>query len=187
MKIDLSTAISFASAVIAVIAAIYAARQARAAKRQADAAHGEVQPTFHYDVHEDNGRPPWGFRLKIRNYNRRPLRVKEVRVRIPDDLTVWDPDDSGPDSIRKILEAAARPRGEASFKRDIVLEGVSPNAGSPTMYDSDFHIGPRHGGAVEKQVVKLPISIEWEYASGITSPQTEKMTVTVPISAEQTG
>ena len=185
MNTDLSTDISIASAVIAVIAAIYAGRQARAAKRQADAAHGDVQPTFHYEVHEDNGRLPWGFRLKVRNYNRRPLRIKGVRVRIPNGLTVWDADDSSPDTIRKILEAAARPGGEATFKRDIILEGVSPNASSPNIYDSDFHIGPRHGGAVEKQILKLPITVEWEYASGTTSPQTEKMTVALPIGEER--
>src|SRR5262245_29141676 len=75
------TAVVIASiaAFISVAAAIYSSRQAAAAKRQADAAHGDVEPTFHAELHKDRTRPPWGFRLTINNYNRRPLRVDRVR------------------------------------------------------------------------------------------------------------
>src|SRR5262249_20750227 len=82
-----STAVSLVSAVISVLAAWYAARQARAAKRQADAAHGD-SPTFHVEPHEDNGRLRWGFRLRVRNFNRRPLKVKRIRIRVPTGLIV---------------------------------------------------------------------------------------------------
>jgi hypothetical protein len=121
----ISNIVSIVSALIAVAAAVYAARQARAAKRQADAAHGDVQPTFHTELHEDNGRPPWGFQLSVRNFNRRPLRIKAARIRVPDGLIVWEAADTRPDTIRATIQAAAR-TGEVSFPIEKILEGVSP-------------------------------------------------------------
>jgi len=176
---DWSTVVAAISAIISVAAAVFASVQAKAAKRQAAAAHGEVQPTFHCELHEDNGRPPWGFRLKVRNFNRRPLRLKRVRVNIPPDLIVWADDDK-PDTIREILRAATR-RGGAPFEIDTILEGVSPNVSSPTAYDHDFQVGPRGDASDERRTVELPIVIEWEFVSGEASPQTERMIVRVPI------
>jgi hypothetical protein len=176
-----SAYVSLGSAVVAVVAAVYAANQARAAKRQADAAHGDVQPTFHTELHEDNGRPPWGFRLKVRNFNRRPLKIKRARIRIPDGLLIWESDDTDPDTIRAILEAAARSQGEASFEIEQILDGVSPNAGAPTNYEHDFHAGFRTGTSETRRILCVNLIIEWEYAAGKISPQTEAMTVDLPM------
>lgn len=157
---DWPTIVSIGAAVISVGAAWYARAQAKAARRQADAAHGEVQPTFHYELHEDDDRPPWGLRLKVRNFNRRPLRLKRVRVSIPSDLIVWDPDANDPDTIERIIRDTVRPEG-APFEINTTLDGVSPNANSPTVYDRDFHVGPRGNASDERRTVELPIVIEW--------------------------
>src|SRR5262249_35807331 len=156
------------------------ARQARAAKRQADAAHGDVAPTFHVEPHEDNGRAPWGFRLKVRNFNRRPLKVKRIRIRIPTGLIVWDAQDTDPDTIRAIIKAAARNQGEVQFEIQQTLDGVSPNASSPTAHDHDFHIGLADGTTEERRTVQINLAIEWEYASGKASPEIEQMTLDLP-------
>ena len=170
------------SAVISVLAAIYASRQARAAKRQADAARGDVEPTFHYELHQDCGRPPWSFRLKIRNHNRRPIRIKRVRVRVPSDLIVWDSNDSRP--IREIIEAARRPESGAAFDLNLVMDGVSPYAALPTIYDHDFLVGLRAGTSEKRRLVNGAVVVEWEYASGKASSQTVQMSINLPIGTD---
>src|SRR5690348_14902722 len=120
--------VAIGAAVVSVIAAVVAIWQARSAKRQADAAHGEVAPTFHLRAFEDNGRPPWGFRLFVRNFNRKPLRLLRVRLSVPTDVIVWEEYDNSPDTVRKIIEAVVRKK-PAEFDLSIyeasVLEGVS--------------------------------------------------------------
>jgi hypothetical protein len=83
----------------------------------------------------------------------------------------WDAVDSDPNEIRRILEAAARASGEVPFNLNIVLEGVSPNASSPTPYDHDLHVGPRSQMTVARRIVTLPVTVEWTFASGNILPQ----------------
>jgi hypothetical protein len=167
------------SAFISVVAAIYACRQARAARRWANAAYGDVPPRFYYELHEDSGRPPWGSRLKIRNHDRRPIRIKRVRVRVPNDLVVWDANDSRP--IQAIIEAAGRPEKGAAFDINLVMEGVSPNAAFPAIYNHDFHVGLRAGTSEKKRLVNGAVLVEWEYAWGKASSQTVQISINLPI------
>jgi len=178
-----STIVSIVAAIISVVAAVYAGLQAKAAKRQADAAHGDVQPTFHYELDRDRGRPPWGFRLKVRNFNRRPLRLTRIRVTMPVDLIVWETDDDDSSTINRIIRAAIKPEG-VPFEINVTLEGVSPNASTPAWYDHRFQVGLRTGASDKRRTVELPIAIEWEFASAEASPQTEKMIVKVPIGTQ---
>ena len=175
-----ATVVSVISAVVAVIAAIYARQQARAAKRQADAAHGDVAPTFHTQNHEDNGRPPWGFRLTARNFNRRPLRVEAVRIGAPDGLLVWDDANEDPDSVRAIISAALR-TGEAIIEIGKILEGVAPNAAAPTSYEHDFYVGLKTGTPDHRRTVQITVAVDWEYASGKAAAQIERLIVNLPI------
>ena len=167
------------SAIISIIAAVYAKRQACAAKRQADAARGDAEPTFNYELHENRGQPPWGFRLKIRNHNRRPIRIKRVRVRVPNDLIVWASNDARP--IEEIIEAARRPEIGAAFDVNLVIDGVSPNAALPAIHDQDFHVGLRTGASEKRRTVDGAIVVEWEYASGRASSQTVQIGLNLPI------
>ena len=163
------------SAVISVVAAIYAGRQARAAKRQADAARGELEPTFHYELHGD----PWSFRLQIRNHNRRPIRIKRVRVRVPNDLIVWESHDSRP--IRDIIKAARRLECGAAFDLNLVIDGVASYAALPTIYEHDFQFGLRADTSKKRRSAKGAVVIEWEYASGKASSQTVQISINLPI------
>jgi hypothetical protein len=110
---------------------------------------------------------------EVRNFNRRPLRLKRARVSIPSDLLVWHKDDNDPDTIREIIAAARRPGG-ASFEINQILEGVSPNASSPSVYDYDFRVGLEGRSSDDRRTVELSLVIEWEFASGDALPQTEK-------------
>lgn len=135
-----AVAVSSIAAIISVCAAFYAGIQASAAKRQADAAHGDIEPTFHCEIHEDDGRAPWGFRLIICNFNRHSLRLRAIDVAVPASLIVWRNDEYEPDRIRNTIEAVVR-RGAASFEVNKVLSGVSPNAAQPTTFEVDFTLG----------------------------------------------
>src|SRR4051794_11023605 len=84
------TWVAIGAAVISVIAAGVSVWQARSAKRQADAAHGEVEPTFHAEIFPDDGRPPWGFCIMARNFNRRPLQILAARVKGSKGLIFYD-------------------------------------------------------------------------------------------------
>ena len=176
--------VSIASAVVSVFAAIYAGRQARAAKRQADAAHGDVAPTFHTELHNDDGQTPWGFRLHVRNYNRRPLRIKRVRISVPAGLVVWD-ENADESPLRSLLGAAARSQAEEFFEIEKILDGVAPNASAPTGYQHDFHAGFRAETSEKRRTVHINLTIEWGYASGQNTPQTEPMSVDLPMGSAQ--
>jgi hypothetical protein len=173
---------SSVAALISIAAAIYSARQAAAAKRQADAAHGDVEPTFHLEPHEDNGRPPWGFRIIANNYNRRPLRIVRVRVTdVPTDLLVWEHDHADADRMRNIIDAVMR-TGEATFDVGVVLGGIAPNASQPTHSEHDFHVGFKGDAPSQRRrTVHLNVHVDWAYATGDRGAQTATLPIDLPI------
>jgi len=157
------------------------ARQAAAAKRLADAAHGDVDPTFYVEIHEDDGRPTGGLHLLINNFNRRALRVTRLRLAdVPSDLIVWDEDHKDPDSVRKILEATLR-TGEAAFDVGVTLPGIAPNATQPTTAERNIYVGLKGDTANKARKVALRIHVHWQYATSDGRPQTDTLTVQVPV------
>jgi hypothetical protein len=83
---------------------------------------------------------------------------------MPNDLIVWDANDSRP--IQAIIEAAGRPENGAAFDINLVMDGVSPNVAFPAIYNHDFHVGLRAGTSEKKRIVNGAVLVEWEYAWG---------------------
>lgn len=75
---------------VSVIAACFSLSQARAARWQADAAHGDVAPTFHVERGESDGTPPWPFAICINNFNRRAMVFDLITVTATDGIIVYD-------------------------------------------------------------------------------------------------
>lgn len=164
------------AAVVSVIAAAYAARQAKEAKRQADAAHGEIDPTFHpKPVGEDA--PPWRFQLCIRNFNRRPLRVETIRVSMPPGMVVWDVHRQG-DTLGALDCAGSDLSGEPErwFSIDYVLDGVAPSAAESSTFSTLFAAGFRSAAKPTKSA-QLTVHIDWHYVSGDAARRTDMVPV----------
>ncbi|WP_298244830.1 hypothetical protein [uncultured Bradyrhizobium sp.] len=131
---DNGTLISLTSAIVAVAAAGISIWQATAARRQAAAAHGELDPTFHVVKASNLGMPPWRFDFVANNFNRRAIELLEVGIQIPN-CVVYREHEQSREVIRSIIQGA-RQDGDIAlfdFTRSVgfTLPGVAPNSADP--------------------------------------------------------
>ena len=124
-----------------------------------------------------------GVRLSVRNYNRKPLRLLRARLFISADLIAWQAHENLPDKIRKVMEAVVRKR-PAEFDLTKLVEGVSPNASTPTIFEHDFYVGIKGDADATKRTVLIRVEVDWQYASGGSSVDTEKLSIELPIGNE---
>jgi hypothetical protein len=99
---------------------------------------------------------------------------------VPSALLVWEHDHNDADRIRNIIDAVMR-TGEATFDIGVVLGGIAPNASQPTHYHHDFHVGLDDHASSQRRTVHLNVHVDWEYATGDRDPQTNTLTIDLPI------
>lgn len=166
---DTATWISLGSAIISVAAAGFSFSQANAARRQAAAAHGELDPTFHITKTSNVGMPPWRFELVVNNFNRRAIDLLEVGISVPDCL-VYEDEERRKDTIRSIVQSATQKSGMTLFDytRSVgfTLSGVAPNSAEPARQKIAFAFGPKVETSFVPHIVTIAVRVAWQYADG---------------------
>jgi hypothetical protein len=163
---DITAIIGLASAATSVSAASISIWQAQSAKRQAAAAHGEIDPTFHLMRSRSDGMAPWRFILVMNNFNRRAIDLLEVRIEIAG-FTVYRDDINNKETIRSIASSVSQGRGPVRFdfrRSGYVLAGVSPNSAKPSELGLAFGFGPTPDMDSVPDFVPMKIDIDWTYA-----------------------
>lgn len=161
-------AVATFAAAISVVAAIISGSQAKSAKRQADAAHGEVDPTFHIERHRSEGRAPWGFTLKSSNFNRKALTLCSIRITTSDEVILYENRPSQRETLRSIVRAGTNVGSSTSIdltrSGNSTLPGVAPNSSNPSTLTHDFKFGFRAHIQRIPETMTVEVDVEWRYA-----------------------
>ncbi len=132
------------AAAVAIVAAVMSAYQAREAgkqavqaKRQADAAHGEVDPTFHIERRQAEGERI-DCAVVCRNFNRHALAVHEVRIHHPTDIVLIPEASTVRDAVANAISEMALDQDDLTvIKPRALLQGVMPG-GEASEYRAPF-------------------------------------------------
>ena len=172
------------AAVVAIVAAVLSARQAREAgkqavqaKRQADAAHGDVDPTFHLEQRRHAGRNDRCV-VVCRNFNRHALTIHEVRIQHPADIAMIPDSDTVHEAVAHAIDAVELNRHDLSVLRPATtLTGVAPGRdpsesrfeflirGAASISEADRH-AVQFYDIKEGRTVDLTYEVEFELLDG---------------------
>ncbi|MDR6955221.1 hypothetical protein J2X65_004600 [Ancylobacter sp. 3268] len=140
--------IAIISAAVAGTAGFWAWRSAHHAKKQVDAAVGNLKPEFTiYVTDPDDGDPPVRVRLDVRNFNRRRLFV--------DDITLTPGPDhhfSNEDNLKLLIRSARQPGVSVHIEDAKGLTIPGYNLSTPSEEQFDYYVSRAGGGAVDTTV-----------------------------------
>lgn len=121
-----AAAVAIVAAVLSALQAREAGKQADQAKRQADAAHGDVDPTFHIERLSDPDRSE-NCSVVVRNFNRHALALHEVRIQHATDIVLIPDSPTVHDAVRHAISRIELNRPDLSVvKPGTVLPGIGP-------------------------------------------------------------
>jgi hypothetical protein len=122
--------ISGVAAAISLAAMVVAILQARSARRQADAALGEVEPLVFLDIRPFENPQAIGGRasLTVSNHNRRDIRLTEIEIKTDGAIAVAVDNGNLRDVIAAAYKASRRPAGPVKIdlrERHYIVQGSS--------------------------------------------------------------
>jgi len=162
---DAANWISLAAAIISVLAAVFSFSQANAARRQAAAAHGELDPTFQITKTSNVG-PPWRFDFVANNFNRRAIELRTIEISLPRH-NIYLSKEGLRDTIKSIINSVKQPELKTfDFTRSVgfTLAGVAPNSAEPARLNIGFAFSPEVGFEGAPKSVSIEIRVHWTYA-----------------------
>lgn len=152
---DAANWIALTAAAVSVLAALFSSLQARQARRQADAAHGDIKPTFHIErLHERSSAE--NCRVVCRNYNRHALVMHEVRIHHPANIALVPNSSSVRDAIDSaVIEAAVERDDLCVIRPKTTLEGVAPGK-DPAEYKFGLRVvGAARASSVSRMALQF--------------------------------